>query len=241
VAGLRGVKPTKRWRSSCGDAGPRCFRIEEFEPIGKCGIATLLSGAQKPVTMRPMDSVLAKAVADSCAATQSLLSQAAVFETLAASAVQTLRADGKILSCGNGGSAADALHLAEELTGKYRSRRRSLPGLCLNADPTLLTCIGNDFGFDEVFSRPLEGLGAKGDLLVVFSTSGDSPNILRALETAKRLGVKTAALLGKNGGKAKGRADFEIIVASNDSGRVQEAHTVVMHALLEVIEQEFHA
>jgi D-sedoheptulose 7-phosphate isomerase len=187
-----------------------------------------------------MDSLLAKAVAESCAATQSLLAHEAVFEKLAAATVQTLRTGGKILSCGNGGSGADALHLTEELTGKYRSKRRSLPGLCLNADSTALTCIGNDFGFDEIFSRQLEGLGAKGDLLVVFSTSGNSPNILNALDAAKRLGMKTAALLGKGGGKAKGRADFEIIVASNDSGRAQEAHTVVMHALLEVIEREFH-
>jgi D-sedoheptulose 7-phosphate isomerase len=190
--------------------------------------------------MPAMDSLLAKAVADSNAATQSLLTQETVFERFADAAVQTLRAGGKILSCGNGGSGADALHLAEELTGKYRGKRRSLAGLCLNADSTALTCIGNDFSFDEIFSRQLEGLGAKGDLLVIFSTSGNSPNILRALDAAKRLGVKTAALLGKGGGKAKGQADFEITVASNDSGRVQEAHTVVMHALLEVIEREFH-
>jgi D-sedoheptulose 7-phosphate isomerase len=201
----------------------------------------MLYCAGKPATMPVMESPLVKAVADSCAATQSLLAQEAAFGKLAATVMETLRAGGKILSCGNGGSGADALHLAEELTGKYRGKRRSLAGLCLNADSTALTCIGNDFGFDEVFSRQLEGLGAKGDLLVVFSTSGNSPNILRALETAKRLGVKTAALLGKGGGKAKGQADFEIIVASNESGRVQEAHTVVMHALLEVIEQEFHA
>jgi D-sedoheptulose 7-phosphate isomerase len=187
-----------------------------------------------------MESILSKAVAGSCAATQSLLAHDTVFEKLAAAAVQTLRAGSKILSCGNGGSGADALHLAEELTGRYRGNRRSLAGLCLNADSTALTCIGNDFGFDEVFSRQLEGLGAKGDLLVCFSTSGNSPNILRVLDAAKRIGVKTGALLGKGGGKAKGRADFEIIVASDDSGRVQEAHTVVMHALLEVIEREFH-
>ena len=188
-----------------------------------------------------MDSLFAKAVADSCAATQSLLASEAVFEKLAAAAVATLRAGGKILSCGNGGSAADALHLAEELTGRYRGNRRSLAGLCLNADSTALTCIGNDFGFDVIFSRQIEGLAAKGDLLVCFSTSGNSPNILNALDAAKRLGVKTAVLLGKGGGKAKGRADFEIIVASNDSGRVQEAHTVVLHALLEIIEREFPA
>jgi D-sedoheptulose 7-phosphate isomerase len=170
---------------------------------------------------------------------QSLLGQEAAFQRLAAAAVQTLRSGGKILSCGNGGSAADAMHLAEEMVGRYRSNRRPLAGLCLSADATALTCIGNDFGFDEVFARQVEGLGAKGDLLMCFSTSGNSPNILRALEAAKRIGVKTAALLGKGGGKAKDKADFEIVVASNDSGRVQEAHTVVLHALLEVIEHEF--
>jgi D-sedoheptulose 7-phosphate isomerase len=191
--------------------------------------------------MSGMPSPLAKAVADSCAATQSLLGQESVFEKFAAAAVQTLRAGGKILSCGNGGSGADAMHLAEELTGRYRGNRRSLAGLCLNADGTALTCIGNDFGFDEVFSRQVEGLGTKGDVLVCFSTSGNSANILRALDVGRQRGLRTVALLGKGGGKAKGKADCEIVVASNDSGRVQEAHTVVLHALLEVIEHEFPA
>jgi D-sedoheptulose 7-phosphate isomerase len=188
-----------------------------------------------------MQSPLAKAVADSCAAMQSLLKQQDAFERIADAVVATLRAGHKILSCGNGGSAADALHLAEELVGRYRGNRRSLPAVCLSADATALTCIGNDFGFDEVFARQVEGLGTGGDLLVVFSSSGNSPNILRALDAARQRGVKTVSLLGKGGGKAKGRADFEIIVDSADSGRVQEAHTVVMHALLEVVEREFPA
>ncbi len=188
-----------------------------------------------------MQSPLAKAVADSCAAAQSLLKQHKAFDRIAEAMVATLRAGHKILSCGNGGSAADALHLAEELVGRYRGNRRSLPAVCLSADATALTCIGNDFGFDEVFARQVEGLGVSGDLLVVFSSSGNSPNILRALDAARQRGVKTVALLGKGGGRAKGRADFEIIVDSADSGRVQEAHTIVMHALLEVIEREFPA
>ena len=172
---------------------------------------------------------------------QSLLAQQPSFDRIAAVAVATLRAGGKILSCGNGGSAADAMHLAEELVGRYRSNRRSLPGACLNADATALTCIANDFGFDEVFARQIEGLGVKGDLLVCFSSSGNSPNILRALDVARQRGVKSVALLGKDGGQAKGKADLELIVASTDTARIQESHTLILHALLEIIEREFPA
>jgi len=112
----------------------------------------------------------------------------------------------------------------------------------LVADGTLLTCIGNDYGFDQVFSRQVEGLANKNDLLVCcFSSSGNSPNILRALAAAKGKGVKSVALLGKGGGKARGQADWEIIVANSDSGRIQEAHTLILHALLEVIEREITA
>jgi D-sedoheptulose 7-phosphate isomerase len=191
--------------------------------------------------MTAMEPILSKAITDSCAAMQSLVAQRPTFDQIAAAAVQTLRAGGKILSCGNGGSAADAMHLAEELIGRYRSNRRSLPGVCLCADATALTCIANDFGYDEVFARQVEGLGTKGDLLVCFSTSGNSPNILRALDAAKRRGVKTVALLGKDGGQAKGRADFELIVGSTDTARIQESHTLILHALLEVVEREFPA
>jgi D-sedoheptulose 7-phosphate isomerase len=106
------------------------------------------------------------------------------------------------------------------------------------ADGTLLTCIGNDYGFDQVFSRQVEGLANKNDLLICFSSSGNSPNILRALAAAKGQGVKSVALLGKGGGQARGKADLEIIVANSDSGRIQEAHTLILHALLEVIEHE---
>jgi D-sedoheptulose 7-phosphate isomerase len=166
-----------------------------------------------------------------------LARQQDAFERIAALAVTSLRSGGKILSCGNGGSGADALHLAEELVGRYSRNRRSLPAICLNADPTVLTCIGNDFGFDEVFARQIEGLAGKEDLLVCFSSSGNSPNILHALNTAKRLGVKTVALLGKDGGEARGKADEELIVASSDTARIQEAHTLILHALLETIEK----
>jgi len=170
-----------------------------------------------------------------------LAAQQDVFQQVAEAAVATLKSGGKILTCGNGGSAADAMHLAEELGGRYRGNRRPLPAISLNADATLLTCIANDYGFDEVFSRQVEGLANKNDLLVCFSTSGNSRNILRALEAARSKGVKSVALLGRDGGKAKGKADLEMIIAHVDSGRIQEAHTLILHALLEVIEREIAA
>ncbi len=186
-------------------------------------------------------SILPQAIAESCAAVQSLAAQQAAFDRLAAATVQALRAGNKILTCGNGGSGADAMHMAEEFIGRYRSNRRSLPAVCLNADPTALTCIANDFGYDEVFARQVEGLGTRGDVLVCFTTSGNSANCLRAFAAAKARGLVTIALLGKDGGKAKGVADFEIIVGHRDTARIQEAHTVILHALLEVVEREFPA
>lgn len=150
----------------------------------------------------------------------------------------TLRTGGKLLTAGNGGSAADSLHLAEELVGRYEKERPSLPAISLCADPTLLTCIANDYGFDNVFARQIEGLGRVGDVLVVFSTSGNSPNLVAALRTAKVAGLKTIALLGKTGGQAKGMADHEIIVPSLVTARVQEVHTFVLHVWLARIESD---
>jgi D-sedoheptulose 7-phosphate isomerase len=144
----------------------------------------------------------------------------------------------KVLTAGNGGSAADALHLAEELVGRFDKERPSLPAVCLCADPTLLTCIGNDYGFDRLFSRQVEGLGRPGDVLVVFTTSGNSPNLILALETARSRGLKTVAVLGKTGGAAKGKADHEIIVPSSVTARIQEVHTFVLHAWLSQIEAD---
>jgi D-sedoheptulose 7-phosphate isomerase len=188
-----------------------------------------------------MEPVLPKLVEEACRTLQALASQEDTFQKIAAASVATLRSGGKILTCGNGGSAADAMHLAEELVGHFRNHRPSLPAVSLVADATLLTCIGNDYGFDQVFSRQVEGLANANDLLVCFSSSGNSPNILKALAAAKAKGVKSVALLGKGGGQARGKADFEIIIANADSGRVQEAHTLILHALLEVIEREITA
>jgi len=187
------------------------------------------------------ESILRQTIAESCAALQSLAAQQTTFDRLATTTVECLRAGNKVLTCGNGGSGADAMHMAEEFIARYRSNRRSLPSVCLNGDPTVLTCIANDFGYDAVFARQVEGLGMRGDLLVCFTTSGNSVNCLRALTVAKARGLVTVALLGKDGGQAKGVADFEIIVGHSDTARVQEAHTLILHALLEVVERAFPA
>jgi D-sedoheptulose 7-phosphate isomerase len=150
----------------------------------------------------------------------------------------TLARGGKIMTCGNGGSACDALHLTEELVGRFDKDRRSLAALCLSADAPLLTCIGNDFGYDRIFSRQVEGLGRPGDALIVFSTSGNSANLIGALEQARAHGITTISLLGKNGGKCKGLADHEIIVPSFTTARIQEIHTFILHAWLSLIEAE---
>lgn len=166
-----------------------------------------------------------------------LQQQAATVEQIAREICAGLLAGRTLLTCGNGGSAADALHLAEELIGRYRSNRRAYPAICLAADSTALTCIANDFGYDQVFARQVEGLARPGDLLVAFSTSGKSPSILAALSAARAKGARTIALLGKGGGPAKGMADLELVIASDESARIQEAHMQVVHYICEVVEQ----
>jgi len=147
-----------------------------------------------------------------------------------------LQGGGKVLTCGNGGSATDALHLAEELTGRYRDNRRPLAALCLNADPAALTCIANDFGFEQVFARQVEALGRAGDCLVGFSTSGNSANVNTAFQAARSLGIHTILLGGKDGGAARGLVDTALIVPSANGARIQELHTFILHAWLEIID-----
>ncbi len=142
---------------------------------------------------------------------------------------------GKTLVAGNGGSAADAMHLAEELVARFVKNRRALAAIAL-CDPTVLTCSANDFGFESVFSRQVEALGNAGDVLVVFTTSGNSANILRAVDAAKERKLMTAAFLGKDGGKVRGQCDFEFLVTSQLPHRIQEVHQILYHALCEWIE-----
>lgn len=182
---------------------------------------------------------LQAAIDGAMAAIQNLKDQMTVLEKATELFVSTLRAGKKVLTIGNGGSAAEALHMAEELSGRYKKNRVALPGLCLCADCTALTCICNDYGADYIFSRQVEAFGNEGDLLVVFSTSGNSQNLITAVEAARAKGCKVMTLLGRDGGKLKGQADVELIIQANASAHIQEAHQVVLHALLEQVEQYF--
>jgi D-sedoheptulose 7-phosphate isomerase len=183
-----------------------------------------------------MPSSLQSQLDTSCAVIQSLAVQADLIERIAARACETLLAGRLLLTCGNGGSATDAQHLAEELIGRYRVSRRALPAVALTADSAALTCIANDFGYDQVFARQVEALARVGDLLICFSTSGDSPNILAALRAARARGAGSIALLGKDGGAARDLADLALVVASSDTARIQEAHLQILHFICEVVE-----
>ena len=153
--------------------------------------------------------------------------------------LETLKSGGKLLVAGNGGSAAEAAHFATELTGRYAKNRKALPALALSADGSLLTCIGNDYGFDQVFSRQIEGLAKPGDLVVVLTSSGNSANIIAALNTAKNQGIKSLAFIGRGGGKAKGLATCELIIPGQSGAAAQEAHLFLIHHFCELIDQAF--
>ena len=178
-------------------------------------------------------------VAAAAATVADLAKQADRLAVAAQLMIDTLRAGGQVLTAGNGGSAAEAMHLAEELIGRFRTNRRSLPGIALVADGTALTCIGNDFGFDEVFARQIEGLGRPGDLLVLFSTSGTALNLRQAVAMARMRQVRVLLLLGRDGGPLAGTGDLEIIVKGQATERIQEAHQVILHVLLDAVEQAF--
>ena len=151
--------------------------------------------------------------------------------------VLTFREGKNVFSCGNGGSMCDAMHFAEELTGRYRKNRKPLPATAI-ADPSHLSCVANDFGYDEVFSRYIEAWGNEGDCLLAISTSGNSKNVILATEIAKQKSLKVIGLLGKGGGKLKSLVDYPIIVDSNTTDRIQEIHIKTIHLMIEGIERE---
>ena len=172
------------------------------------------------------------------AAIHSLRDQLDEIVALGQVVVDCLKAGGPLYTCGNGGSAAEAMHLAEELIGRYRGQDRPAQrAMCLNADVAAMTCIANDFGYEHVFSRQVEGMVSKRDVLVVMSTSGRSENIVKALMAAKANGAKTVGLLGRGGGQSLAHCDHAIIVAGEDSAHIQEGHLVVVHLICEAIEQ----
>ncbi|HNS49519.1 MAG TPA: D-sedoheptulose 7-phosphate isomerase, partial [bacterium] len=157
---------------------------------------------------------------------------------LAELVTETIAGGHRVYFCGNGGSAADAQHLAAEFVGRFRMERRGLPAVSLTTDTSVITAVGNDYGFDQVFSRQVEALGRTGDLLFVFSTSGNSDNLLAAVRQARTQGLKTAALLGKDGGRLKDEVDVFLLAPGGSTDRIQEVHILVGHLVAGLAETE---
>jgi D-sedoheptulose 7-phosphate isomerase len=182
--------------------------------------------------------IFEKAVADHLQVIQSLPSQQRILEQIASEMVLAARMGGKILWCGNGGSAADAQHMAAEFVVRFRHDRRGIPSIALTTDTSILTAASNDYGYEHIFERQVETLAVKGDVVVGISTSGNSRNVYLALEMARKQGVVTVAFTGAGGGKLASLADFLFAVPATDTARIQEAHILAGHVLCEIVEAE---
>ncbi len=177
---------------------------------------------------------VARSVLDLFISSESNLEAVETFSRIVTNAIEQ---GNKVMTCGNGGSMCDAMHFAEELTGRFRHDRRSLPAVAI-ADASHITCTGNDYGFDAIFSRYVEGVGIEGDVLLGISTSGNSPNIVNAVKSAKEKGITTVGLLGKDGGDLKDLVDLPIIVPADTSDRIQEVHIKIIHIVIEMTEKQ---
>lgn len=182
------------------------------------------------------EGIFGKAIAEHLEVVRELQGQQETLTMIARAMTGTLRAGGKILWCGNGGSASDSQHLAAEIVGRYRRERRGLPSIALTTDTSILTAVGNDFGFDAIFARQVEALGTEGDMLVGISTSGNSGNVVAALEVARWRKMVTVAFTGAGGGKLAPLADILFAVNSRETARIQEAHILAGHMLCDWIE-----
>jgi len=178
-------------------------------------------------------------LADTVRTFQALSTIKAEIDRASALILETLKAGKKLIIAGNGGSAAEAQHFSTELVGRYFKNRRSLPAIALSADGSLLSCIGNDYGFDTVFSRQLEGLAQAGDLFIGITSSGNSANILLALRKARELGLNSISFLGRNGGKAKSVATVDLIIPGESGRTAQEAHLFLIHYFCDLIDAKF--
>ena len=186
--------------------------------------------------MRNSSKILKRAIVAANQTLQSLFDLDAQVAKAADLIEESLRAGNKLLVCGNGGSAADASHFATEFVVRFTKDRPAYPAICLSGDGGLLTAAGNDYGFDEVFARQVAAFGLEGDVLICLTTSGKSRNVGRALEEAKAHKLKTIAFLGRDGGSTIGMADVDLLVRSDSTARIQEAHQLLLHVLCETIE-----
>lgn len=188
-----------------------------------------------------MQSYLNDQFSELIAGLEQLKSQVPLIDTLARRCADALRQGGKIIFCGNGGSAAQAQHLAAELVGRYKMERPALNALSLTVDTSNITAIGNDYGYDVIFSRQLEGVGRAGDVLIGLSTSGNSKNVVLAFEQAQKTGIFTVALVGEKGGRMREIADMALCVPAVTSAHIQEMHIAVGHLICDLIEKEFYS
>jgi D-sedoheptulose 7-phosphate isomerase len=180
--------------------------------------------------------IFERAISDHIEVIQTILSQQKILERIAEEMTRAVFAGNKVLWCGNGGSAADSQHMAAELMGRFRRERRGLASIALTTDTSILTAIGNDYGFERVFARQVEALCVKGDVVVGISTSGNSKNVCAALQTAQQLGAFTVALTGAGGGAMASVADITLRIASQDTARIQEGHILCGHMLCDWVE-----
>jgi D-sedoheptulose 7-phosphate isomerase len=190
----------------------------------------------------PHHALIQKQLEDSISVKQAMLCNTQQFEKIQQAidlCLEVLKAGKKIMICGNGGSAADAQHFAAELISRFEKERRGLPALALTTDSSILTAIGNDYSYSRIFARQVEALGQKGDLLIGLSTSGKSENVLLALDTAKKMGLRTLGLTGNRKGPIVGACDVCIEVPSANTARIQESHLVIEHAICSAIEEGY--
>lgn len=185
-----------------------------------------------------MQNLIAKDIQDSIQVKQSLLrTHLELIERAAMLTYECLKSGNKVLFLGNGGSASDSQHLAAELVGRYESERRALPAIALTTDTSILTAVGNDYGFDRIFERQIEALGNNGDVAVAISTSGNSKNVLLGVAKARSLGMVTIGLSGRDGGKLRSAVDLSIVVPSEKTARIQECHIMIGHIICERVDE----
>lgn len=203
----------------------------------------ILSRKPKPMPEPTADraAIFQAALAEHIQVIQALNDQQRVLDQIASEMVLAIRMGGKILWCGNGGSAADAQHLNGQLVVRFRLDRPGIPSIALSTDTSILTAASNNYGYEHIFQRQVETLARKGDVVVAISTSGNSRNVFLALEAARKIGAVTVAFTGKGGGKIATAADFLFEVPSNDTPRIQEAHILAGHVLCEILEKEISA
>ncbi|MDG2094970.1 MAG: SIS domain-containing protein [Phycisphaerales bacterium] len=194
-----------------------------------------MSHSSSPISSKSTDMLLAR-LRETTDALNNLEHRIPDIVEMGEMVIKSLAGGGTLFTAGNGGSAAQALHLTEELIGRYKKTRPPIRSICLACEASAMTCIANDFGFDSVFERPLRGLARTGDVLLVLSTSGNSANIVQALTAAREMGLPTLGLLGRDGGHAIEQCDRSIIVDGQNSATIQDAHQVIIHFLCELIE-----